>query len=718
MRKLLFMGLLSTLLISPANADEWSALPSKDGAVEIPAQEWSLRPGPRKIRILIHFPDGTKASVQQDTGLMLTLHNWGGTDCVGTASPVVLARKLNVVAICVNYLQSGQVDSIQGPEPYDFGYLQGLDALRALWFVRSSLQEQNIRYNDRRIYSTGGSGGGNVTLMANKLAPRTFAAVIDMCGMKKLSDDIAFNLPGGSDLNARWSQDSSNPFYLSLDAQELRFVGNPDHLREMKRLGTESQITVIHGVDDKTCPFSDAQEMVALMQAGGLKVKPIFVDQARIDGKTYTSTGHSLGDRTRIVLEQAGVVSDQSTLSEVSLPLRSQGQTDFDHKDVIRYRTSSGAFLIDYSQGFPVGRFEAETPLPEYPNHQDLSYRMDSTGQRTEIKQATDWEHRRDHIRRHLERITGKYPSPLKRVPLNPVISEEVTLNPPAVSRPLLRRKLTYQSDSESRVPAYVFIPLSETVESKLNSDQSTAKITGPYPAVLCLQQTTSAGKDEPAGLQGDPDMKYAIELAEAGFVTIAPDYPSFGEYTHDFEADQYQSGSMKAIWDNSRAIDLLETMPEVDRTRIGCIGHSLGGHNAIFTGQFEPRIQVIVSSCGFTSLSEDDLPSWTGPRYMPLIATSFENDIRKMPVDFHELIAALAPRPFMACYAEKDDDFSASGVRHVLQQAESVYKLYNSESRLLSVRVEAGHSFPKASRERAYRFLSEHLQHQPRPNK
>jgi dienelactone hydrolase len=306
----------------------------------------------------------------------------------------------------------------------------------------------------------------------------------------------------------------------------------------------------------------------------------------------------------------------------------------------------------------------------------------------------------------------------MKRVPLNPMISEEVTLNPPEVSRPLLRRKLTYQSDAESRVPTYVFIPLSETSERKQNSDQSPAKTAVPYPAVLCLQQTTSAGKDEPAGLQGDPDMKYAIELAEAGFVTIAPDYPSFGEYTHDFEADQYQSGTMKAIWDNSRAIDLLETMPEVDRTRIGCIGHSLGGHNAIFTAQFEPRIQAIVSSCGFTSLSEDDLPSWTGPRYMPLIATSFENDIRKMPVDFHELIAALAPRPFMACYAEKDDDFSASGIRHVQQQAESVYKLYNSESHLQSVGVDAGHSFPKVSRERAYQFLAEHLKHQPRPNK
>ncbi len=408
------------------------------------------------------------------------------------------------------------------------------------------------------------------------------------------------------------------------------------------------------------------------MQAGGLKVKPIFVDQARIDGKTYTSTGHSLGDRTRIVLEQAGVLSESSTFSDVSLPLRSQEQTDFDHKDVIRYRTSSGAFLIDYSQGFPIGRFEAETSLPEYPDHQDLTYRIDSTGQRTEIKLTSDWEHRRDHIRRHLERVTGKYPSPLKRVPLNPTISEEVTLKPPEVSRPLLRRKLTYQSDAESRVPTYVFVPLPFDSEGEKDSDKNPATTRIAYPAVLCLQQTTSSGKDEPAGLQGDPDMKYAIELAEAGFVTIAPDYPSFGEYIHDFDADEYQSGTMKAIWDNSRAIDLLETMPEVDRTRIGCIGHSLGGHNAIFTTVFEPRIQAIVSSCGFTSLSEDDLPSWTGPRYMPLIATSFENDIRKMPVDFHELIAALAPRPFMACYAEKDDDFSASGVRHVLQQAET----------------------------------------------
>ena len=153
-----------------------------------------MRPGPRSVRILMHFPGGDIQHVNADTGIMLTLHNWGGVDCVGTASPAILAKELNVVAVCVNYLQSGPPDSINGPEPYDFGYLQALDALRALWYVRDALHQKHIAFADDRLFCTGGSGGGNVTLMANKLVPRTFACVVDMCGMKKLSDDVAFDL--------------------------------------------------------------------------------------------------------------------------------------------------------------------------------------------------------------------------------------------------------------------------------------------------------------------------------------------------------------------------------------------------------------------------------------------------------------------------------------------------------------------------------------------
>ena len=124
----------------------WPKLPERDGPVVIPAQEWPARPGPREVRVQVHYPDGTRASIGPRTGIFLTLHNWGGTDCAGTANPAALAREFNCVALCVNYLQSGPKDSIEGPEPYDFGWLQGLDALRAL--VRTSnFSRTNCRFS-------------------------------------------------------------------------------------------------------------------------------------------------------------------------------------------------------------------------------------------------------------------------------------------------------------------------------------------------------------------------------------------------------------------------------------------------------------------------------------------------------------------------------------------------------------------------------------------
>ena len=71
-------------------------------------------------------------------------------------------------------------------------------------------------------------------------------------------------------------------------------------------------------------------------------------------------------------------------------------------------------------------------------------------------------------------------------------------------------------------------------------------------PAALCLHQTTQIGKDEPAGLGGKANLHYAAELAERGYVALAPDYPSFGDDKTDFQRDVYgrgyRSGSMKGI--------------------------------------------------------------------------------------------------------------------------------------------------------------------------
>lgn len=695
--------LCGLLLAHPVIADDWPALPEQNAAVEIPAQEWPLRPGPRRVRVLVHFPGGKLANVGERTGLMLTLHNWGGTDCVGTASPTVLAEKLNVVALCVNYLQSGPKDSIEGPEPYDFGYLQALDALRALWWLDQGLQGRGVKFANGRVFATGGSGGGNVTLMCHKLAPRTFACVIDLCGMKKLSDDIAFKMPGGSDLDARFNRDPASPSFLSLDHQELRFLGNPDHLAVTKSIGSRTKVITVHGRDDTTCPFPDAVEMVEWMRRAKLDVEPHFIGKDRIDGKVFTSTGHALGNRTEIVLQLGA-----KFLSPSDSDRRERAESsDFERRETIRYRTSNGAFEIDYAAGFPLGRFVENEPLSDYPNHQDLSFVLDSNGAKQDIKTLADWARRREHIVRHFQRVTGPLPSPLRRVPLDVKIVEEVKVGS------LTRRKLSFQSDPTDRVTAYLFLPVGQA--SSLPTKTGWKPI--PRAAVLCLQQTTNAGKDEPAGIRGDPGLKYALELAERGFVTLAPDYPSFGEHAYDFDPKHgYVSGTMKAIWDNIRAVDLLETLPEVDAERIGCIGHSLGGHNAIFTAVFEPRLKAIVSSCGFCSMQKDDVPSWTGPRYMPLIASEFKNDPKRLPFDFHELIGAIAPRPFFASAATKDSDFDVSGVKDVLAAARPIYELHSKGDDLVGHYPEVGHSFPEESRKRAYEFLDRTLGHRSNP--
>lgn len=330
-----------------------TSLPEVSGTVSIPAQEWPLHPGPRTVAVHLRYPGGTMAGVLPSTGLILSLHNWGGTGFTGTADPEMLARDYDLIAIGVDYLQSGPKAGLQGP-PYDFGFLQALDCLRALHFVIDGLAHRRVAVNSQRLYVTGGSGGGNVALMANKLAPRTFACVIDLCGMKRLTDDIAYDLPGGSPLNARYSRDPASPHHLSIDRQELHFLGHPDHLRLMREWGASARIISVHGRDDTTCPFADAAEFAVNVRAAGLELETWFLSSEMLDGTIFTSTGHSLGDRSLIVRRVAG---EFLKTGGIHSRLR-MGSTDFERREILRFPTPHGAYVIDYRAGAPQGRFE------------------------------------------------------------------------------------------------------------------------------------------------------------------------------------------------------------------------------------------------------------------------------------------------------------------------------------------------------------------------
>lgn len=323
----------------------------------------------------------------------------------------------------------------------------------------------------------------------------------------------------------------------------------------------------------------------------------------------------------------------------------------------------------------------------------------DAAGDVPGAESRAAWEAGVDGIRRRMERVMGPFPGPA-----DPAARTAPALEVTAEERGpgYVRRKIAYVvagddgRGGDDRVPAWLLLPEGPA---------------GRRSAMLCLHQTNAVGKDEPAGLGGLPDLHYADELARRGHVCLVPDYPRFGEYrwVEGLGGTGYASGSMKAVWNNVRGVDLLTSLPEVDATRLGVIGHSLGGHNALFTATFDRRLRAVVTSCGFTPFPDyygGDLAGWTSVTYMPRVREVWGCDPARVPFDFPELIAALAPRGCWVCAPEHDDNFAVAGVRRAIEEARGVFALYGADERLVLVTPDAAHTFPAAERQKAYDWL------------
>lgn len=331
-------------------------------------------------------------------------------------------------------------------------------------------------------------------------------------------------------------------------------------------------------------------------------------------------------------------------------------------------------------------------PVPFYDDKLNLLQYLDENGRTHPIATPEEWQIRRRHILSNMELVMGELPTAPRDVPPPVNATEEFE------TARFLRQRITFEVAKGDRVPAYLFLPKGAL---------------GKRPAMLCLHQTTQIGKGEPAGVGGNGDLHYALELAERGFVTLAPDYPGFGDYRIDVYARGYASATMAGIWNHMRAVDLLSSLPQVDAERIGVIGHSLGGHNSLFLAAFDERVKAVVTSCGFNAFPKyyaGNLAGWSHNGYMPRIASVYGCDPAKMPFDFTEVLAAIAPRAVFVNAPLGDENFEVSGVYDCLNAARPVYRLFGAEDRLQAVHPDCGHSFPADVRQQAYEFLDKLL--------
>jgi dienelactone hydrolase len=349
----------------------------------------------------------------------------------------------------------------------------------------------------------------------------------------------------------------------------------------------------------------------------------------------------------------------------------------------------NGLYWLEHvGRGSSVASGETKDPLkfPTYDDHLKLMVVRDEARKETPVKGPFDWGQRRAHILAAVQHVLGELPDSYQRVPLEMRVVAE------SISDGVVRKKITYGSDLTGRASAMLLIP---------------EKVKRGAPAMICLHDDVPPGKED-----GDA-LSVADELARRGYVCIVPDYPTHGEGSYDFAKNpgQYASGAMKAVWDNLRALDLLETMPEVNAKRIGIIGHGLGGQNALFTAAFDYRIAAVVSSCGMTTFGHyrgGDLRDWSRPAMAPRIGTVFKSDPAQIPYDFGELLATLAPRAVFLSAPVGDKIAGVEGVKKAVEAAGAVYQLRKVGTALRAEYPETGREFSTAARAAAFAWLDQ----------
>lgn len=340
---------------------------------------------------------------------------------------------------------------------------------------------------------------------------------------------------------------------------------------------------------------------------------------------------------------------------------------------------------------------DAKPEVPRLPRD-NLLLHTGPDGKPLPVKTTEDWLKRREEILRGMQAVMGTLPGREKRCPLAMKVEEEIDCGS------YVRRLITYASEPGSRVPAYLCVPKAAL--------QPGAE---PVPATLCLHGTDNVvGHGVVVGLGSRANRAYAAELAERGYVTLAPNYPLLAKYQPDVKALRWESGTLKAVWDNMRGLDLLESLPFVKKDGFGTIGHSLGGHNSVYTAAFDDRLKVVVSSCGLDSFLDyyngDEkvwLPQkgWTQTRYMPRLA-DYRNRLAEIPFDFHEVVGALAPRSVFIIAPKKDHNFRADSVDRIAAAAGKVFQLYGHPGRLRIEHPDCEHDFPPDMRQAAYAVM------------
>lgn len=331
--------------------------------------------------------------------------------------------------------------------------------------------------------------------------------------------------------------------------------------------------------------------------------------------------------------------------------------------------------------------------------------------------------------RADLERVLG-------RMPQKPVLNIDTLENVRIDAGN--RYKIRYLAEPENKnfhtpadyITAYLFIP-DEAKHKKL-------------PAIVAIHQDGAhnyLGNLETAGIAGDADQHYGLELYQRGYIVICPErflhgsrrrIPKPDTLADVFEvadlAEEHRLGQLllegrnfvgKEVYDLMLTTDVLCNVPGVDKNRIGAIGHSAGGYVLAYFMFMDKRIRAGVSSCGVFELTdwfdEDAIRKRNSMTVVPGMALVGKTS---------DYLGFIAPRPFLMTrglseWGNGNASEQSDSKRHAeetlrMQQEANRYYRKSGNTRVDVLTFDEGggaHAFPEAVKKRAFEWLDSKLQ-------
>lgn len=302
------------------------------------------------------------------------------------------------------------------------------------------------------------------------------------------------------------------------------------------------------------------------------------------------------------------------------------------------------------------------------------------------ITTREDWLPRKADLLAQWSELLGPMPAERKEAPKLEVIEED---RPEGVIRQLVR----YEVEPGLVTEAYLCKP---------------AKAAGRVPGVVAFHSTVNESIRQPAGVEGLPEKAFGLKFARQGRVVICPRNYLWPDNTHISagpEAERFlkrhpkTKGMGKMLHDGLVAVDILAALPEVDPTRLGAVGHSLGAKEVLYLAAFDERIKVTVSSEGGIGTK---FSNWDAPWYLG--ETIQGKDFK---LEHHELLGLIAPRPFLLIGGE-----SADGDRGwpFIAEALSVYELFGPPCRIGQYNHRQGHAVPPEAEKRIEAWFAAYL--------